>query len=62
MRSYIPDSKRFREESEATAKNVFRSTLLPPDERLMKACRKGKLPQIDEEQLLEQNYSARKRP
>ena len=38
METRIADSKRFRKESEATAKTVFRSTLLPPDERLMKAC------------------------
>ncbi|MCL8537644.1 ParA family protein [Chryseobacterium gallinarum] len=39
MRSHITDSKRFRKEGEADAKTVFRSTLLPADERLMKACR-----------------------
>lgn len=39
MQSYVTDSKRFRKEGEATAKSVFRSTLLPPDEKLMKACR-----------------------
>jgi hypothetical protein len=33
------NSTRFRKESEADAKTVFRSTLMPPDERLMKACR-----------------------
>ena len=38
MQSYVMDSKRFRKEGEAEAKTVFRSTLLPPDERLMKAC------------------------
>lgn len=38
METRIADSKRFRKESEAMAKTVFRSTLLPPDERLMKAC------------------------
>lgn len=38
METRISDSKRFRKESEATAKTVFRSTLLPPDRRLMKAC------------------------
>ncbi|MDX3913940.1 MAG: ParA family protein [Pseudosphingobacterium sp.] len=38
MDTRIADSKRFRKESEAAAKTVFRSTLLPPDERLMKAC------------------------
>ena len=32
------DSKRFRKEGEADA-TVFRSTLLPADELLMKACR-----------------------
>lgn len=39
MKTQVPDSKRFRKESEATAKTVFRSTLLPPDEKLMKSCR-----------------------
>ena len=39
MRTRITDSKRFRKEGEADAKTVFRSTLLPADERLMKACR-----------------------
>lgn len=39
LETRITDSKRFRKESEATAKTVFRSTLLPPDRRLIKACR-----------------------
>jgi cellulose biosynthesis protein BcsQ len=39
MNSQIMNSMRFRKESEADAKTVFRSTILPPDERLMKACR-----------------------
>lgn len=39
MNTNITDSKRFRKEGEADAKAVFRSTLLPADERLMKACR-----------------------
>jgi hypothetical protein len=39
MQSQIMNSMRFRKESEAAAKTVLRSTLLPPDERLMKACR-----------------------
>lgn len=39
MDTYINDSKRFRKEGEATATTVFRSTLLPADERLMKGCR-----------------------
>lgn len=39
MRSEIMNSMRFRKESETNAKTVFRSTILPPDERLMKACR-----------------------
>jgi len=39
MNSCITDSKRFRKEGEATAKAVFRSTLLPADQKLMKACR-----------------------
>ncbi|TDE29385.1 ParA family protein [Flavobacterium ranwuense] len=39
MQSQIMNSMRFRKESEAVAKTVFRSTILPPDKRLMKACR-----------------------
>lgn len=39
MQTQIMDSKRFRKEGEATAKTVFRSTLLPADEKLMNACR-----------------------
>lgn len=39
MTTQVTDSKRFRKESEAMAKTIFRSTLLPPDEKLMKACR-----------------------
>lgn len=39
METHITDSKRFRKEGEATAATVFRFTLLPPDERLMKGCR-----------------------
>ncbi|WP_312331295.1 P-loop NTPase [Sphingobacterium sp.] len=39
MNTSITDSKRFRKEGETDAKTVFRSTLLPADERLMKACR-----------------------
>ncbi len=39
MKSYVTDSKRFRKEGETTLKTVFRSTLLPPDEKLMKVCR-----------------------
>lgn len=38
MDNRITDSKRFRKESEAAAKTIFRSTLLPPDEKLMKSC------------------------
>jgi len=38
MQSQIKNSTRFRKESEADSKTVFRSTLMPPDERLMKAC------------------------
>lgn len=38
MQSQIKNSTRFRKESEAESKNIFRSTLMPPDERLMKAC------------------------
>jgi cellulose biosynthesis protein BcsQ len=39
MQSRIKNSTRFRKESEVNSKNIFRSTLMPPDERLMKACR-----------------------
>lgn len=39
MQSQIKNSMRFRKETEVNAKAVFRSTLLPPDVRLMKACR-----------------------
>ena len=39
MQCQIMNSTRFRKESEAGAKTVFRSTLMPPDERLMNACR-----------------------
>ncbi|EJL74364.1 ParA family protein [Chryseobacterium populi] len=39
MNSQVTGSLRFRKDSEAHAKTVFRSTLLPPDEKLMKACR-----------------------
>lgn len=38
MSTRITDSKRFRKENEVGAKTIFRSTLLPPDERLMKSC------------------------
>lgn len=37
MRSRIKNSTRFRKESEVNSKTIFRSTLMPPDERLMKA-------------------------
>lgn len=36
MQSQIKSSSRFRKESEATSRLVFRSTLLPPDKRLSK--------------------------
>jgi cellulose biosynthesis protein BcsQ len=39
MNCQIMSSTRFRKESEAGARNVFRSTLMPPDERLMNNCR-----------------------
>ena len=38
MQSHIKNSIRFRKGSEANNKMVFRSTVMPPDERLMKAC------------------------
>ena len=38
MKSQIKSSARFRKESEADSRTVFRSTLMPPDERLMSAC------------------------
>ena len=37
MQSQIKSSTRFRKESEVDSKTVFRSTVMPPDERLMKA-------------------------
>lgn len=39
MQCYITDSKRFRKESEAVIKSIFRSTLLPADPKQMAACR-----------------------
>lgn len=39
MNTQITDSKRFRKEGEAMEKTAFRSSLLPPDHRLMKACK-----------------------
>ncbi|OHT43660.1 ParA family protein [Flavobacterium tructae] len=39
MDSQIMNSTRFRKESEADSRSVFRSTLMPPDERLMSTCR-----------------------
>ena len=38
MQSQVKNSTRFRKESEVDSKTVFRSTVMPPDERLMKAC------------------------
>lgn len=38
MQSQIANSMRFRKEGETDAKTAFRSTMLPADERLMKAC------------------------
>lgn len=38
MSSQIMNSMRFRKESEADARTVFRSTLLAPDERLTRSC------------------------
>ncbi|WP_412468708.1 ParA family protein [Pedobacter sp. KLB.chiD] len=38
MQSQIKNSTRFRKESELDSKQVFRSTLLPAEERLMKNC------------------------
>ncbi len=38
MHTRIKSSTRFRKESERDTKQVFRSTLLPADERLMKTC------------------------
>lgn len=39
MQSQIKSSSHFRKESEEKSKSVFRSTVMPPDERLMKSCR-----------------------
>uniref|UniRef100_UPI0039A608D8 ParA family protein n=1 Tax=Ornithobacterium rhinotracheale TaxID=28251 RepID=UPI0039A608D8 len=38
MKSYISDSKRFRKDGSGNQKYVFRSTLMPADERLMSGC------------------------
>jgi cellulose biosynthesis protein BcsQ len=38
MQSQVKSSTRFRKESEVNSKTVFRSTLMPPDERLVNAC------------------------
>lgn len=38
MKTQITDTKRFRKESEAESRTLFRSTLLPPDQQLMKSC------------------------
>jgi len=38
MQSQIKSSTRFRKDSEVESKTVFRSTLLPADEKLMKIC------------------------
>lgn len=38
MQSQVKNSTRFRKESETDSKTIFRSTLMPPDERLMKTC------------------------
>ncbi len=42
MQSQIKNSSRFRKESEENSKTVFRSTVMPPDERLMKSCQLDK--------------------
>lgn len=39
MNTQVMSSTRFRKESEMAAKAIFRSTVLPPDEQMMKACR-----------------------
>lgn len=37
MKTYLPDSKRFRRESEQDGeRSVFRSTVMPPDKALIK--------------------------
>lgn len=38
MQSFISDSKRFRKDGSGNQKYVFRSTLMPADERLMSGC------------------------
>ena len=38
MESQIKNSTRFRKEGEENSKTIFRSTVMPPDERLMNAC------------------------
>lgn len=40
MKTFVPDTKRFRKEmSEGAGKAVFRSTLFPTDRRLMRGSR-----------------------
>lgn len=38
MDTFITDSKRFRKDGIAVGRSVFRSTLLPPDEKLAREC------------------------
>ncbi|WP_407510947.1 ParA family protein, partial [Elizabethkingia anophelis] len=38
MYTRIKSSARFRKESEINSTEIFRSTLMPPDQRLMKSC------------------------
>ncbi len=46
MKTYLPDSKRFRKETAADRKAVFRSTLFPADKTLIKGSNLDKL--VDE--------------
>ena len=43
METKVPDSKRFRKEGEAVGKNLFRSTILPPDKALLRGSNIDKL-------------------
>lgn len=44
MKTYLPDSKRFRKESEEDGvRSVFRSTVMPPDKSLIKGSNIGSL-------------------
>ncbi|MDR0431232.1 MAG: hypothetical protein LBH58_12245 [Tannerellaceae bacterium] len=43
MKTFIPDTKRFRRELSGVHKQIFRSTLFPPDKLLLKGSQTDKL-------------------